>query len=43
MERMNGELRFFAAECMEFHHYGAFFDDLSLEEAVRRYQCYSAN
>lgn len=38
MERLNGELRFFAAECMEFHHYGAYFDDLSLEEAVRRYQ-----
>lgn len=27
-ERMNGELRFFVAECMEFHHYGAYFDDL---------------
>lgn len=37
-ERMNGELRFFVAECMEFHHYGAYFDDLSLEEAVRRYK-----
>ena len=37
-ERMNGELRFFTAECMEFHHYGAYFDDLSLEEAVKIYQ-----
>ena len=37
-EKLNGELRFFVAECMEFHHYGAYYEDLSLEEAVRIYQ-----
>lgn len=37
-EKLNGELRFFVAECMEFHHYGAYYEDLTLNEAVRIYQ-----
>lgn len=37
-ERMDGELRFFVAECMEFPHYGAYYEDLSLEEAVTIYR-----
>lgn len=37
-ERKKGELRFFVAECMEFPHYGDYYEDLSLEEAVRIYR-----
>ena len=37
-DEKNGKITFYAAECMEFIHYGELRDNLTLADAVREYK-----